>query len=104
MPRELSTVNRQPTTIPQMSLSRTILDSGLTVLIETIPYVRSVALGYYLRSGSAVESEEHGGASHFLQHLVFKGTERRPTAGIPPVICIPCGEVRAFTRQECTPL
>jgi predicted Zn-dependent peptidase len=85
-----------------MSLSRTILDSGLTVLVETIPYVRSVALGYYLRSGSAVEAEEHGGASHFLEHLVFKGTERRTTADIAQVIDILGGDVDAFTGKEYT--
>jgi predicted Zn-dependent peptidase len=78
------------------------LNSGLTVLIETLPYVRSVALGYYLRSGSAVESEEHGGASHFLEHLVFKGTENRSTAEIAQVIDILGGDVDAFTGKEYT--
>jgi len=81
---------------------KTTLDSGLTVLIETLPYVRSVALGYYLRSGSAVESEEHGGASHFLEHLVFKGTENRSTAEIAQVIDILGGDVDAFTGKEYT--
>lgn len=79
-----------------------VLPSGLTVLIETLPYVRSVALGYYLRSGSAVETEEHGGASHFLEHLVFKGTERRDTAEIAKVIDILGGDVDAFTGKEYT--
>ncbi len=90
-------MNRTPTTV-----SRHILSSGLTVLVETLPYVRSVALGYYLRSGSAVESEEHGGASHFLEHLVFKGTKRRTTADIAQVIDILGGDVDAFTGKEYT--
>src|SRR5687767_7067107 len=81
---------------------KTILPSGLTVLIETLPYVRSVAFGYYLRSGSAVESEEHGGASHFLEHLVFKGTERRTTQEIAQVIDMLGGDVDAFTGKEYT--
>jgi predicted Zn-dependent peptidase len=81
---------------------RTILPSGLTVLVETLPYVRSVALGYYLRTGSAVESEEHGGASHFLEHLVFKGTARRDTAEIAKAIDILGGDVDAFTGKEYT--
>ncbi|HEX8620192.1 MAG TPA: pitrilysin family protein [Thermoanaerobaculia bacterium] len=81
---------------------KTTLPSGLTVLIETLPYVRSVALGFYLRSGSAVESEEHGGASHFLEHLVFKGTERRSTADIAKLIDILGGDVDAFTGKEYT--
>ena len=85
-----------------MPVERHNLPSGLTILIETLPYVRSVALGYYLRSGSAVESEEHGGASHFLEHLVFKATKRRTTAEIAQVIDILGGDVDAFTGKEYT--
>ena len=81
---------------------KTTLPSGLTVLVETLPYVRSVALGFYLRSGSAVESEEHGGASHFLEHLVFKGTANRTTADIAKLIDILGGDVDAFTGKEYT--
>ncbi len=87
---------------PSNPLSKTILPSGLTVIIETLPYVRSVALGYYLRTGSAVESEEHGGASHFLEHLVFKGTKQRSTAELAKVIDILGGDVDAFTGKEYT--
>jgi predicted Zn-dependent peptidase len=87
---------------PPTTVSRHILPSGLTVLVETLPYVRSVSLGYYLRSGSAVEAEEHGGASHFLEHLVFKGTARRSTADIAQVIDILGGDVDAFTGKEYT--
>jgi predicted Zn-dependent peptidase len=84
------------------TVKRYVLPSGLTVLIETLPYVRSVALGYYLRSGSAVESEEHGGASHFLEHLVFKGTATRSMSDIAKVIDILGGDVDAFTGKEYT--
>src|SRR5688500_19625814 len=88
-------MSRQKTTV-----FKTTLDSGLTVLVETLPYVRSVALGYYLRSGSAVASEEHGGASHSLEHLVFKGTERRSTQAIAQVIDMLGGDGDAFTGNE----
>src|SRR6266849_3655960 len=64
----------------------------MTILIETLPYVRSVALGYYLR----------GGASHFLEHLVFKGTATRSTSEIAQVIDILGGDVDAFTGKEYT--
>ncbi|HVT45313.1 MAG TPA: pitrilysin family protein [Thermoanaerobaculia bacterium] len=84
------------------TVSRFQLPSGLTVLIETLPYVRSVALGYYLRSGSAVEIEEHAGASHFLEHLLFKGTASRTTADIAKIIDILGGDVDAFTGKEYT--
>jgi predicted Zn-dependent peptidase len=87
---------------PTVQIHKTVLPSGLTVLVETLPYVRSVALGYYLRSGSAVESEEHGGASHFLEHLVFKGTKHRSTADIAKAIDILGGDVDAFTGKEYT--
>ncbi|HEX8172000.1 MAG TPA: pitrilysin family protein [Thermoanaerobaculia bacterium] len=86
----------------ESSVFKTTLPSGLTVLVETLPYVRSVALGFYLRSGSAVEAEEHGGASHFLEHLVFKGTAKRNTAEIAQVIDILGGDVDAFTGKEYT--
>src|ERR671938_1626887 len=84
------------------TISRHVLPSGMTILVETLPYVRSVALGYYLRSGSAVESQEHGGASHFLEHLVFKGTATRSTSDIARVIDILGGDVDAFTGKEYT--
>src|SRR5436189_1425253 len=84
------------------SVSRHVLPSGMTILVETLPYVRSVALGYYLRSGSAVESQEHSGASHFLEHLVFKGTATRSTSDIAQVIDILGGDVDAFTGKEYT--
>lgn len=79
-----------------------LLPSGLTVLIETLPYVRSVSLGYYLRSGSAIETEQFAGASHFLEHLVFKGTARRSTTEIAQLIDNLGGEVDAFTGKEYT--
>jgi predicted Zn-dependent peptidase len=81
---------------------RAVLPSGLTVLLEPLPYVRSVALGYYLRSGSAAESEENSGASHFLEHLVFKGTETRSTADIAMLVDLLGGDVDAFTGKEYT--
>ncbi|HEV7242003.1 MAG TPA: pitrilysin family protein [Thermoanaerobaculia bacterium] len=87
---------------PSNPIFKTVLPSGLTVIVETLPYVRSVAFGYYLRTGSAVESEEHGGASHFLEHLVFKGTQHRTTAEIAKVIDILGGDVDAFTGKEYT--
>ena len=87
---------------PLSTISRHVLPSGLTVLVETLPYVRSVALGYYLRTGSAVETEEHSGASHFLEHLVFKGTANRSTADIAKVVDMLGGDVDAFTGKEYT--
>jgi predicted Zn-dependent peptidase len=81
---------------------REVLPSGVTVILEPLPHVRSVALGYYLRSGSAAESEENSGASHFLEHLVFKGTETRSTSDIALLVDLLGGDVDAFTGKEYT--
>jgi len=86
----------------EKSVARHILPSGLTVLTETLPYVRSVALGYYLRTGSGAETRASGGASHFLEHLVFKSTETRSTTEIASQIDSLGGDVDAFTGKEYT--
>jgi predicted Zn-dependent peptidase len=58
----------------------TTLTNGLRVLTVTLPHVQSVNLGVFLGVGSRYESEELAGASHFIEHMLFKGTARRPTA------------------------
>jgi len=54
----------------------TELDGGLRVVTETVPSVRSVALGLWVRTGSRDETPGQAGVSHFLEHLLFKGTKR----------------------------
>ena len=54
----------------------TELDSGLRVVTETVPSFRSVALGLWVRTGSRDETPAQAGVSHFLEHLLFKGTKR----------------------------
>jgi predicted Zn-dependent peptidase len=56
------------------------LDNGLRVLTVTMPQLQSVSLGFFLRVGSRYESEALAGASHFIEHMLFKGTSQRPTA------------------------
>ncbi len=58
----------------------TTLDNGLRVLTVTMPHLQSVSLGFFLAVGSRYESEALSGASHFIEHMLFKGTARRPTA------------------------
>jgi predicted Zn-dependent peptidase len=58
----------------------TTLENGLRVLTVTIPHVQSVSLGFFLDVGSRYESDVVGGASHFVEHMLFKGTEKRPSA------------------------
>ncbi|MFC2037834.1 M16 family metallopeptidase [Chloroflexota bacterium] len=58
----------------------TTLDNGLRILTVTMPHVRSVSLGFFLGVGSRYENESLAGASHFIEHMTFKGTASRPTA------------------------
>ncbi|HNS50433.1 MAG TPA: pitrilysin family protein [Anaerolineae bacterium] len=58
----------------------TQLDNGLRVLTVSVPHVQSVSIGFFLGVGSRFESDALGGASHFVEHMLFKGTSRRPTA------------------------
>lgn len=86
----------------QATLQRHVLPSGLTVLLEPLPWVRSASIGFYLRAGSAAETAAAAGATHFLEHLVFKGTETRSTHDIAAAIDALGGDVDAFTSKEYT--
>jgi predicted Zn-dependent peptidase len=59
---------------------RTAFDNGLRILITPMPHTRSVGLGIFTGIGSRYESEQERGISHFIEHMMFKGTERRPSA------------------------
>jgi predicted Zn-dependent peptidase len=78
------------------------LDSGLTVVTERVPGARSVAYGAWVGVGSRDESERLAGASHFLEHLLFKGTAARSTADIAEAIDAMGGDMNAFTAREHT--
>lgn len=60
---------------------KTTLDNGLRVVTTTMPHTRSASLCFFIGTGSRYESESVAGVSHFIEHLVFKGTEKRPTSG-----------------------
>jgi predicted Zn-dependent peptidase len=77
-----------------------VLANGLTVLTERMPHVRSVAVGVWIRRGSRHEQKEEGGLAHFLEHMVFKGTERRSQAEIAQEMDSIGGQTDAFTSQE----
>ncbi len=80
----------------------TCLDNGIRVLTETIPGIRSVALGVWVRQGSAHESAHDTGASHLLEHMVFKGTETRSPRDIALELERLGGSLDAFTSREHT--
>jgi predicted Zn-dependent peptidase len=84
------------------TVRRTVLPSGLRVITEAIPTVRSVSLGVWVGIGSRDESAGLSGASHFLEHLLFKGTSRRSALEISAAIEAVGGETNAFTTKEYT--
>jgi predicted Zn-dependent peptidase len=83
-------------------IHRSRLGSGLRVVSESIPGVRSVAVGFWVGTGSRDETDEIAGASHFLEHLLFKGTDRRSAAEIADAVESVGGDMNAFTAQEMT--
>jgi len=78
------------------------LQSGLTLLTETMPDVRSVSIGVWLRRGSRDEPARLNGISHFIEHLVFKGTETRTAREIALTMDSIGGQMDAFTSKEYT--
>ncbi len=80
----------------------TVLPSGVTVVTEPMSSVRSVALGLWVSVGSRDEAADQAGCSHFLEHLLFKGTSRRSARQIAEELDAVGGEMNAFTSKEMT--
>ena len=78
------------------------LSNGIRVVSETLPKSRSVSIGVWVKVGSRHEPEEIGGVSHFIEHLFFKGTEKRTAKDIAIEMDSIGGEMNAFTSQETT--
>ncbi len=84
------------------TVQRTVLPSGLRVLTEQVPGVRSAAIGIWVGVGSRDESPAEAGASHYLEHLLFKGTPGRSALDISAALEAVGGELNAFTSREHT--
>jgi predicted Zn-dependent peptidase len=80
----------------------TTLPSGVTVVTEHMPAVRSISLGLWIGVGSRDETDGEAGCSHFLEHLLFKGTGRRSARQIAEELDAIGGEMNAFTSKELT--
>ena len=78
------------------------LDNGAVLLVHPMREVRSLALGFFVRAGSADEPRERQGLSHFLEHVLFKKTRRRSTLEVAREIDRLGGDVDAFTTREYT--
>jgi predicted Zn-dependent peptidase len=91
-----------PIDASQSAVRRSVLPGGLRVVTEFLPSVRSVALGIWVGVGSRDEDTSHAGATHYLEHLLFKGTSKRTALEISSVMDAVGGEMNAFTAKEYT--
>lgn len=85
-----------------MKIQKETLPNGLRVITEEIPYVRSASIGVWVGTGSRQESEENNGISHFIEHMLFKGTSHRTARELAETIDSVGGQLNAFTAKEYT--
>ncbi|WP_069131243.1 M16 family metallopeptidase [Rhodohalobacter halophilus] len=83
-------------------IQKTVLSNGLKVVTENIPGVKSVTVGFWVKTGSRHESNELAGVTHFLEHMLFKGTEKRSSYDIAQSMESVGGYLNAFTSTEYT--
>ncbi|MBZ0170011.1 peptidase M16 [Candidatus Methylomirabilis lanthanidiphila] len=86
----------------RLSYNRQVLPNGMVVLTERMPAVKSAAIGMWVRVGSRDEAGEVAGISHFIEHMLFKGTRRRSAQDIAMAIDAVGGTLDAFTSRETT--
>ncbi|QNI30324.1 insulinase family protein [Alloacidobacterium dinghuense] len=84
----------------ERNIRRTVLPNGLTILTEKMDHIRSVAMGVWIRAGSRHELAEVNGISHFVEHMVFKGTKSRSAQHIAREVDAIGGNLDAFTGKE----
>ena len=85
-----------------MTLRKDLLPNGIRIVTESMPHVRSIAVGIWVETGSRVEPESRGGVSHLIEHLLFKGTATRSAEAIASAIDSVGGQMDAFTAKEHT--
>jgi predicted Zn-dependent peptidase len=81
-------------------VTREVLDTGLRLITESMPHVRSVSIGVWLTRGSRHETRDRGGIAHFVEHMLFKGTATRTAEDIAQAIDSIGGQLDAFTAKE----
>lgn len=87
---------------PSCGYRKTVLQNGIRVITEEIPYLKSVSIGVWVVTGSRDEQPDENGISHFIEHLLFKGTEKRTAFDIAKEIDSVGGTLNAFTGREYT--
>jgi predicted Zn-dependent peptidase len=83
------------------NISRESLPNGLTIITEEMQHIRSVSIGIWIKSGSRDEDPQWNGISHFVEHMVFKGTKSRTAEDIARQVDSIGGNMDAFTAKEC---
>src|SRR5881398_2988862 len=81
-------------------VTREVLDTGLRLITESMPHVRSVSIGVWLMRGSRHETNDQSGIAHFVEHMLFKGTATRTAEDIAQQIDSIGGQLDAFTAKE----
>lgn len=83
-------------------MEKFVLNNGLCVLVEPMPYLRSVSIGVWVKAGSMLETPAENGLSHFMEHMSFKGTEKRTARQIAEEMDCIGGQLNASTSKLCT--
>src|SRR3954465_9429606 len=83
------------------NVRREVLPNGLTVLTEEMQQIRSASIGIWIKTGSRNEEAERNGISHFVEHMLFKGTTSRSSQDIARQVDSIGGNMDAFTAKEC---
>lgn len=78
------------------------LNNGIQIVAEKIPHFRSISIGLWFKAGSIYEGPKENGLSHFIEHMLFKGTEKRNAKDIAQTLEAVGGQLNAFTAKECT--
>ncbi|MBI5206507.1 MAG: insulinase family protein [Candidatus Firestonebacteria bacterium] len=83
-------------------IDKITLPNGIRLIMEELPYLRSVSIGIWVLTGSSLENHTKSGISHFLEHMLFKGTEKRTAKQIVEELDSVGGDLQAFTSREFT--
>jgi predicted Zn-dependent peptidase len=83
------------------SIRRAVMSNGLTLITEEMKHIRSISIGIWVKTGSRDEDREWNGISHFVEHMVFKGTQHRSAEEIARQVDSIGGNIDAFTAKEC---
>jgi len=83
------------------NVQREMLPNGMTIITEEMQHIRSISIGIWVKAGSRDEDQQWNGISHFIEHMVFKGTESRSAEAIARQVDSIGGNMDAFTAKEC---